>query len=147
MAEAAMQGAHLLFWSNLGFSIVQFKDTLTCSWGSWGIKPATFLENPLYLPSHSPPNCMTPCKWDANCKAIYLLMLPHETHRPHRGCWTVGHNSWASRVKGRDTVWGSNQRLKSFFSESYVSIIWMQGHDAYICRIQCDFPKDIIISV
>ena len=59
MAEAAMQGAHLLFWGNLGCSIVQLKDTLTCSWGSWGIEPATFLENLLYLPSLSPPECVT----------------------------------------------------------------------------------------
>ena len=64
------QRCKLLIRSNLGFSTL-FKDTLTCSWGSQGMEPATYrlLDSLLYHPSHSDPNVMV-----TGCHKLLILI-------------------------------------------------------------------------
>ena len=68
---AEVQGAELLIRSNLGCSIL-LKDTLTCSWGSQGMEPATYrlLDSLLYHLSHSNPYVMVTL-----CHKLLILIL------------------------------------------------------------------------
>ena len=65
------RGARCLIRSNLGCSIL-LKYTLTCSWGSQGMEPATYrlLDSLLYHLSHSNPYVMVTL-----CHKLLILIL------------------------------------------------------------------------